>query len=963
MINTKNLKFLFSLLFSLLANFFVAQNPYAINIDKSSGLPSNSVFDVFQDSNGYMWFGTGKGLCRYDGNNFKTFSANFQTSKSGTNINEDMYGRIWYTNFDGFLYYVKDQKLQALPQEKALGFYKYGIIKNELFIVQPNAVFVYDLKTLKVKKKIIIPTHTIIASYATKDNFYMIGDRMYDFSSSEKYKDYPLPKDFEEKNFVPIISEWQNKLYLNTKYSKQTYTYQNGIFKEILFNRSPQFIQNSSIVDDELWMASSNGIFRFDKNLNQIQNYFAEDNISSIYQDNKNHYWISTLNRGLLFIQDFSTKFISLPQKPTVLSLGKRNIFVGTDKDLVYQLDSETLQYKSVFKSNINHPINQIYADVSNEQLFFTSKQFNIMNRKNEIVKDFALAVKDVKKVDDKYFSFAATGLAGIFCVNPQLKSDWDLIFNKNKKEKFSGFNQSFLINHINSKSTTYFPANKKIYYATNNGLLAVNHFGESKEIKYKNQTIYLKSLITYRDEIIALSTTEKLYKIDKNDHISLFNLPQVLQNQEINYFKIFNDFAYLFTATAVYEYNLETKIFRKVLSLNNEIEATDVLLKNNQLFFATSKGIVIKNLFESNKFPKPKLILNDLFANGVLKSGKNLENLNRKENDIDIQFSILSFIPNEKYKLVYKINNGSWKILGENDTNLKLLALSPGKYDISLAINSNNELISTQNISFEIRKAIWQKTYFIATVMLLFLFLVWSLYRFEIAKVKKKNLLILEKVNLEKNLNESKLTAIKSQMNPHFFYNALNTIQSFILSNDKKEALSYLSKFSALTRKILEMTEKENISIADEVKTLQLYLDIEKARFEEHFSYKINVDDKIDAENTKIPTMLLQTYLENALKHGLLHKKGDKLLELNFIKNENNILIEIIDNGIGREKSAALNSIKNKNHTSFATNAMQTRIELLNKNKVDKITISITDKTSENEQTVGTKVSISIPI
>ena len=150
----RNLKFLLTFLLLLCTSFVVAQNPYAINIDKSSGLPSNSVFDVFQDSKGYMWFGTGKGLCRYDGNNFKTFSANFQTSKSGTNITEDMYGRIWYTNFDGFLYYVKDQKLEALPQEKALGFFKYGIIKNELFLVQPNAVFVYDLKTLKIKKKI-----------------------------------------------------------------------------------------------------------------------------------------------------------------------------------------------------------------------------------------------------------------------------------------------------------------------------------------------------------------------------------------------------------------------------------------------------------------------------------------------------------------------------------------------------------------------------------------------------------------------------------------------------------------------------------------------------------------------------------------------------------------------------------------------------------------------------------------
>lgn len=246
--------------------------------------------------------------------------------------------------------------------------------------------------------------------------------------------------------------------------------------------------------------------------------------------------------------------------------------------------------------------------------------------------------------------------------------------------------------------------------------------------------------------------------------------------------------------------------------------------------------------------------------------------------------------------------------------------------------------------------------------MMALFIVLVWSLYRWEINKVKRENVLILEKVNLEKNLNESKLVAIKSQMNPHFFYNALNTIQSFILSNDKKEALSYLSKFSALTRKILEMTEKESISIADEVKTLQLYLDIEKARFEENFDYQISIDQKIDAENTKIPAMLLQPYVENALKHGLLHKKGEKHLEITFAENLENIVIEIIDNGIGREKSAALKSIKNKNHKSFATKAIQNRIDLLNANKVQKMSIEIVDNLTQNEQVSGTKVAISIP-
>jgi LytS/YehU family sensor histidine kinase len=181
-------------------------------------------------------------------------------------------------------------------------------------------------------------------------------------------------------------------------------------------------------------------------------------------------------------------------------------------------------------------------------------------------------------------------------------------------------------------------------------------------------------------------------------------------------------------------------------------------------------------------------------------------------------------------------------------------------------------------------------------------------------------------------------------------------------LSNDKKQAINYLSKFSSLTRNILEMTEKEFISIAEEISTMSLYLDIEKARFDSDFEYEINTERLADLDY-KIPSMLLQPYIENAVKHGLLHKSGLKKITISFAKMDTKIRIEIDDNGIGRQKSAALNAIKNKNHNSFATEAMQNRIDLLNKNKTNKITINFIDKLNQSQQSMGTAVVIEIPI
>jgi LytS/YehU family sensor histidine kinase len=158
-------------------------------------------------------------------------------------------------------------------------------------------------------------------------------------------------------------------------------------------------------------------------------------------------------------------------------------------------------------------------------------------------------------------------------------------------------------------------------------------------------------------------------------------------------------------------------------------------------------------------------------------------------------------------------------------------------------------------------------------------------------------------------------------------------------------------------------MTEKETISIAEEVKTLGLYLDIEKARFEEDFNYYILVDNEIDAENIKIPTMLLQPYVENAVKHGLLHKQGEKAVTIHFQKETEHIKISIDDNGIGRQKSTELNAIKNKNHNSFATEAMQNRVNLLNQYNQKNISIQYIDKTNLNNQPTGTSVVFEIPI
>ncbi len=262
------------------------------------------------------------------------------------------------------------------------------------------------------------------------------------------------------------------------------------------------------------------------------------------------------------------------------------------------------------------------------------------------------------------------------------------------------------------------------------------------------------------------------------------------------------------------------------------------------------------------------------------------------------------------------------------------------------------------------------QRIYIVLAFALVCLLATYFFYRNHVANKNLQGELDNERIGKqlqaaehEKDISRTTLTALIAQMNPHFLFNALNTIQSFIYSNDKKNASSYLGKFSELTRKILDNSSKKNISLDEEITLLQLYLDIEKVRFGDGFDASIRVDPSLDGEGISFPPMLVQPYVENAIKNGLLHKQGKKELRVDIrrIDGTNGIKIVIDDNGIGREQSTKINKTK-IGHQSFANTATQKRINLINQTLDQKIVLDIIDKKNENGIGIGTTVILIIP-
>ncbi len=203
----------------------------------------------------------------------------------------------------------------------------------------------------------------------------------------------------------------------------------------------------------------------------------------------------------------------------------------------------------------------------------------------------------------------------------------------------------------------------------------------------------------------------------------------------------------------------------------------------------------------------------------------------------------------------------------------------------------------------------------------------------------------------------------LRQQINPHFIFNTLNSIQYYVFQHDKISANNYMSKFATLMRKTLENSQKTAIPIKDELDALELYLDLEKIRFKDRFEWHIEVDDEIDTLTYKIPTMLIQPYVENALSHGLMHKEGNGYVNISLEQVNGSITCVVEDNGIGREKADRIRKEKNKNHNSLGTKITESRLRLVNELYGNRMQVKYTDLKNESGNPTGTSVEITIPI
>ena len=374
----------------------------------------------------------------------------------------------------------------------------------------------------------------------------------------------------------------------------------------------------------------------------------------------------------------------------------------------------------------------------------------------------------------------------------------------------------------------------------------------------------------------------------------------------------------------------------------------------NKLAWFSPSEIIAETEPKPSVCFDNFKVFDKDLNVEKALDFSDNVQ-LTYKENFFSIAYAAVHFSNAQNIKYAYKLDgvDANWittQIDIANYTNIK-----GGNYIFHLKAENTEGVWSDERLlNIAIEPPFWEKWWFYLSVISFVSACFYAFYKYRISQIKEKS-------RIEKLAMQSEVKALRAQMNPHFMFNALNAVKSYVLGNQPLKASEYLSNFAYLLRQTLQQSREHTITLREDLETVKLYVEMEQMRFQETFNVVYEIAEDVDLEQVMIPPMLSQPYIENAIKHGLPARKKEGILTISIQyadEKQEAILYCIEDNGVGRK---ALSTSKNPQHKSLGMTITQERIDIHNQLNNNQLEVNIIDKKDENGEAVGTKVELKI--
>lgn len=972
------------------------------NYSVREGLAQSQVYDLLQDRNGYIWMGTrGGGLSRFDGQHFEQF-----TEKDGIASNyiaalyQDSIGQIWIGCTDGLSKY-DGRKFEGvlIDSTQTLSVLSIKEINQQLFVGTHNGLYVRSddgsFEWVEALRNISIRS----IFHASDQTTWLATNQGPYFIKNDSIQLLTRKNGIRNRDIMGFAETADGQFYIGL--------FGNGVVqldssrtkvKRYLPNLNSRLIQ--SFYQDRrkrIWMGSQNSGLNVYHTIDSSFNYLnerdglAKNDVRAIMEDSWGNIWIGTSGGG-----------VSKYAGQTFEHLDQSN---GLNEDYIYSIaaDSSNQLWIAAYNKGIN-----IITDSSiialNARTGFKNVKVKALFKDREDrmwvgTEGNGLALQDTSGF--KYFKAREDGLAGNWIraitqdssghiwvgtassgISELIPIDTSIYEFTIKNYKRAEGLPNLSINDLHIDSLN------RIWIATRgSGVACIENGKVIKTIKRALPSTQVRSLVEDQfgylwvgmaDAGVArMSIYQDTLEVIPYDDLTSNNVYLLLLDDEQNLWVGSERGVDKVSFDA--ERNISTvEHFGQSEGFVGIETCQNAALKdqNGNLWFGTINGLTRyhpKNI-RKNPIP-PKLLLKDvrLFYESLSKtaysqwldnSEKGMLSLPYNENHLEFDFLGINHSNPDKVSYQWQLDGleTDWSPQAKRTT-ATYPDLSPGRYTFKArAFNEDNvPSYPILSFSFEITPPYWETLWFKSSVVSAGFLIVLGIFWWILSSIRRKARRREEKLQLEKHALELEQRALQLQMNPHFIFHTLNSIQRLIASKEPQTARFYLSKFAQLMRMMLEFSRENWISLEEELALLDNYLQLEQFSQSNAFDYKISLDEEVDPEELAIPPMMIQPFLENAIIHGItpLQQKGFIDVRFSLKKQALNCLIK--DNGVGRAAAKRRKSQLSQNHKSTALQVTQERLDMLHEQQKDQ-TLEIRDLTQEDGSSNGTEVHLKLP-
>lgn len=970
----------------LLSSFLLkAQSPEPVfkRYTVDDGLPSSMVYHSFQDSKGYIWFATANGVSRYNGYVFENFDIQSGLVDNDVfEIYEDYKGRIWFIPMSGNLCYYENGKIisykynnkikECIPVRRgpikcsfyvdSLDYVYLSLKEFNRFSISPEGILkLYEednkdvnLEVTQLSNSSILVSNpdnrnkSSIVFHGLYQNFTLKCRQIFDRSLANPHHLF-----FLSAPDSSIICCFYETLF---KIKKGKIVYRKNYHQDIIW---------MSIDDcNNLWVAPIGGGAECYANCNieeRSEKTFLDNyKITSVQKDKEGAYWFSSLNDGVFYSPDinmlnYTKEYDLIDDRINTVNVNRDGVYIGYEFGFVDLLKKDgVVHINSPIKGLKNLSVRRFYLDSLSNRVWICSIVGLYWMQENR-VRELGLAPSNLmifpksilRSINHGYWMGATRGLV-------KIEND-KIVYESYLKNDFAGLVYDLVEDQ-----------NGVVWLCTINGLWKYSE-GHYTNLGVENplfsQTNY-SIIINPRDSSLWIGTNgagivvkgkNKVYQITKENGLISNSVLQLYYSKN----SIWVATRQGLSRIVLNNVGFSVQNFTQANGLPTN-QVSSVCEYNNIVYVGTSKGLVVFNKDQINEcMTPPSVIISKVKVNNrqIDLSFKKVE-FSYDQNSLNFDFVGFVYRNGGKVNYRYRMLGVDTVWVQTQTPNCLYNRLTNGEYRFEVEAQSYNGVWSSEpaSFSFIVHPPFWKRTWFLVIGSILFSGILFLVFRARINAINRRN-------DLLQNINLYKQQSLRQQMNPHFIFNTLNSIQLYILERDPISSHKYLTKFARLMRMTLDNSLNSTIPLRDEIEALKLYLDLEKLRLEGRFEYSIDFGSDESLLDYKVPTLLIQPFVENAIWHGITLKQDQTgWVKITLADNGNSIHCTIEDNGIGREMANTIRSQKNKRHTSRGSQITQQRIDLLSLMYKEKFNIYYEDLLNEQGMPGGTKVFITIP-